>query len=118
MSDRTPSGFDMKLILAQLERIEDKVDKLDEKVDGIDRRVDSVDITLTRQHGSLEDHTRRSLANEKAVEILKDEIKPIVTHVHVVGLVSKWVAAGIGAVVGSGFIWELVKLAISKSVSP
>lgn len=68
--------------------IKDKLEKIDSKLDRLDSRLDNVDVTLAKQSIILEDHTRRSLANEKAVEIAKDnadkslealknEIKPI-----------------------------------------
>lgn len=68
--------------------IKDKLEKIDSKLDRLDSRLDSVDVTLAKQSVILEDHTRRSLANEeavkiakdvadKAIETLKNEIKPI-----------------------------------------
>jgi hypothetical protein len=48
----------------------------------IREKLHSIDITLTKQHMTLEDHTRRSLANEKAVDLLAAELKPIRAHVN------------------------------------
>jgi hypothetical protein len=44
-----------------------------EKLDLMDSRIDNIDVTLAKQHVTLEDHTRRSLANEKALEIVKTD---------------------------------------------
>lgn len=64
--------------------LKDKLEKMDGKLDKTDTRLDSVHdvlleqaVTLAKQSVILEDHTRRSLANEEAVEILKRELKPI-----------------------------------------
>lgn len=51
---------------SRLERIEDKIDSLSE-------RISSVDATLAAQHVTLKDHTRRSLANEESLELLKSQ---------------------------------------------
>lgn len=56
----------------------------------------SVDKTLALQHQSLDEHMRRSQANEKAIEMLKDELKPVVRHVISIQTIIKilsWVGA-------------------------
>lgn len=62
-------------------RIFDKLEKIEE-------RLTNVDITLVKQEGNLAEHMRRSLANERAIEILeqefKTELKPISSHVALV----------------------------------
>lgn len=61
-----------------LKRIEDKLDRMDarsdQRHDRIHDRLNSVDSTLTRQNLVLEDHTRRSLANEESVVLLRTEL--------------------------------------------
>lgn len=68
--------------------IKSTLEKMDSKLDRLDVRLDNVDVTLAKQSVVLEDHTRRSLANEeavkvnketsdKALEVLKNELKPI-----------------------------------------
>lgn len=44
-----------------------------EKLDKMDSRIDNIDITLVRQNITLEDHVRRSAANEETLEIVKNE---------------------------------------------
>ena len=65
----------------QLEKIENKIDKLD-------TRIDNVDVTLAKQSVILDEHTRRSLANEEQVALLKkkfdDELGPVKAHVQMV----------------------------------
>jgi hypothetical protein len=63
------------------------------------RSVSVIQSTLAAQHVTLEEHQRRSLANEKAVEQVRAEIKPISVHVAVVGAIGK-VLATVGTLVG------------------
>lgn len=81
-----------------LKRIEDKIDRLDS-------RVDNVDVTLAKQHMSLEEHMKRSLANEQAVEVLSSSLKPVFDHVTIVNFVFRVLLFA----VGSGFMWVFVK---------
>ena len=69
--------------------IKDYLSRIEEKLDKLDSRLDRVDVTLALQHASLEDHKRRSEANEEAVKILKNEVKPIVSHVYLMGVIGK-----------------------------
>lgn len=68
-----------------LEKIHDKLDKMSENIVSIDK-------TLIRQEASLNEHMRRSLANEEAINILKDELKPVTIHVLQVKTVGKILA--------------------------
>ena len=86
--------------------IKDHRARIEEKIDKLDSRLDKVDVTLALQHASLEDHKRRSEANEKAVEILKDEVKPIVSHVYLMGVLGKVFLV----ILGSGAIGKIVSL--------
>lgn len=86
--------------------IKDHLSRIEEKIDKLDSRLDKVDVTLALQHASLEDHKRRSEANEKAVEILKEEVKPIVSHVYLMGILGKVFLV----ILGSGAIGKIVSL--------
>lgn len=44
-----------------------------EKLDKMDSRIDNIDITLIKQNLTLEEHTRRSLANEETLEVVKHD---------------------------------------------
>ena len=61
--------------------MEEKLIKIEEKLDKIEERLGSMDVTLAKQEINLQEHMRRSLANEQAVEILANEFKPVQTHV-------------------------------------
>ncbi len=61
--------------------------------------VSEIKTTLLVQQSILEEHQRRSLANEEAVELLRQHIKPIEEHVIMVNTVVK-VALAIGGIIG------------------
>lgn len=58
-----------------------------------------IDVTLAAQHVTLEDHQRRSLANEELVETLRAEIKPLSLHVAIVNRMGAAIG-GIGILIG------------------
>jgi hypothetical protein len=69
-----------------LEQLFNKLDKLDERLDSVDR-------TLIKQEANLEEHMRRSLANEEAVNLLSQQLKPLNKHVIMVESIFKFVGA-------------------------
>lgn len=69
----------------RLEKIETKIDKLDE-------RLDKIDITLTKQHGSLDHHIKRTALAEENIEMLRSEIKPLAQHVATINHLAKIVS--------------------------
>lgn len=76
--------------------LKSSLDKIDSKLDRIDMRVDNLDVTSVKQQAILEEHQKRSLANEAAVEVLKVELVPIKEHVIKVKFIVKvisWVIA-------------------------
>jgi hypothetical protein len=60
------------------------VDHLEEKVDKILEKVSTIETTLAVQGSVLEEHQRRSLANEENVSLLREDFKPIQRHVTLV----------------------------------
>lgn len=69
--------------------------------------ITEIKITLAEQHATLEEHTRRSLANEQAVELLKEHLRPIERHVLMVNAAVKIILA-LGGVIG--FVASLLKI--------
>jgi hypothetical protein len=61
--------------------------------------VSEIKVTLAEQKVILEEHQRRSLANEEAVNILRDQMKPIENHVLMVNFAFK-VILSVGGVIG------------------
>lgn len=62
-----------------------QLDRIEAKVDRLDTRVDKIDTTLAAQHVSLKEHMRRTALNERAIEILAKDMKPVQKHVAMVG---------------------------------
>ena len=50
------------------------------KLDKMDTNIDAINITLAKQHITLEDHTRRSLANEEGLSLAKEEFSSRIKH--------------------------------------
>jgi len=92
--------------------IKDHLSRIEEKIDKLDSRLDKVDVTLGKQEVQLAEHMRRSLANEEAVEILKDEVKPIVSHVYLMGILGKVFLV----ILGSGAIGKLISVLLSMNL--
>ena len=93
-------------------RLFGEIDKIHQKLETIDNRVDLIHTTLSVQHEVLAEHQRRSLANEKAVEVIKDELKPIVTHVHVMNIIGKILLMA----AGSGVFFKLMQILFRLSI--
>lgn len=66
--------------------MDNKLDRIETKIDKLDSRIDNIDITLGKQHVTLEEHQRRSAANERAIDIIREELKPIAFHVKAVNI--------------------------------
>lgn len=58
----------------------------------LDLRLDDIHEVQVRHDENLKEHMRRSLANEQAVEALKQELTPVKKHIHMV--------QGVGAFIG------------------
>jgi hypothetical protein len=93
-----------------LHAIVSKLDKIDSKLDKLDTRVDNIDVTLGKQEVQLAEHMRRSLANEEAVSVIKDELKPVVSHVYLMGVLGKIALV----ILGSGAVGKLISLLMAQ----
>lgn len=69
--------------------MEKRLDRLEEKLDSVSDQLASIDKTLVANTVILEEHQRRSLANEKAVELLEAQVLPISKHVYLVNILAK-----------------------------
>lgn len=65
-----------------------------DKLDEMDKRLDEINVTLVKQEGNLQEHMRRSEANEKAVELLQSQLEPVKDHVKSVNAILRF-AGGI-----------------------
>lgn len=84
-----------------------QLDKIETKIDKLDSRIDNVDITLAKQSVILEEHTRRSLANEEQLELFRKnvdiDLKPIKGYMNLmhaafklIGIISSIASFGYG----------------------
>lgn len=90
--------------------MEKRLDRLEEKLDSVGDQLASIDKTLVANTVILEEHQRRSLANEKAVELLESQILPIAKHVYAVNLLANSALAILCSSVGLFIIQKILKL--------
>jgi len=57
------------------------VERIEIKLDKISDDIAEIKVTLAEQAVILKDHTRRSLAGEANLELLREQVKPIESHV-------------------------------------
>lgn len=87
-----------------------ETDRIIEAIEKLDSRLDNIDKTLIRQEFTLEEHQRRSLANEKSLELLEKKLGPVFTHVQLMNFLVKM---GI-LVITSSFFFDLLHWAAEK----
>jgi hypothetical protein len=84
--------------------LKEAINKIDVKVDRLDQRLDDASSIQAKNTVILEEHQRRSLANEKSVELIREEMKPVRTHVDRVEFIFKiigFLTTAVGLVTGS-----------------
>lgn len=67
----------------------DVLDRVETKIDMLSEKLEEINITTVRQQAILEEHQRRSVANEEAVKLLRSELKPLQDHASMVKGASK-----------------------------
>ena len=70
--------------------LKESLDKLDGKVDRLDQRLDVISDRHIANTTILEEHMRRTEANEENIKLLREEFKPIEKHVHMIHGVLKF----------------------------
>lgn len=85
--------------------MKDRDDRLEAKIDKVVEKIGNIEVVLSAQSEILKDHTRRSLANEKSVDILKEELKPVFTHLHIMNFIGKCAAIFLT----SEILWAMLK---------
>lgn len=103
MSKTTNSDEIMKIIIAKLDKIENKVDRLDE-------RLDSSEKVAIKQESNLELHMRRSDMLEKSHDALYLQVSPLLKIHTVVWGICK-IVSGIALVIG--IIVGIIKIVTS-----
>lgn len=74
-------------------------------------RLNEIEKTQVSHHETLRDHTRRSLANEENVALLRAEFKPVQQHVNQVQNILKIIGLIVAGIVGlAGFILTIIQI--------
>lgn len=70
-----------------------RLQSIEEKLDDLSDDQAHMNVLLSAQNQILEEHQRRSLANEEAVKILADQLKPVLLYSEMAKLVVKTLMA-------------------------
>jgi hypothetical protein len=90
--------------------VEKRLERLEDKLDSVAEQLSAIDKTLITNTVILEEHQRRSLANEKAVQLLEAQVLPISQHVHTMSVFGKIVLAIISSGVGLFLLQKVIAL--------
>ncbi len=82
----------------------------DDKLDSIANKIADIDATLKVQHQILDEHQRRSKANEDAIDIISKRLEPIQAQYIVIKFIAKWV----GILIGSEALFLLIQVILNK----
>lgn len=98
-------------VIESLERLSESQSKLDSAMERLSGTQADINATLERNTVILDEHMRRTEAAEKALELLKQEIEPVKTHVTAIKLLIK-----IGGVTGTivGVVLGILKFMSEK----
>jgi hypothetical protein len=88
--------------------VDKRLERLEDKIDSVADQLSSIDKTLVANTVILEEHQRRSLANEEAVKLLESQILPIAKHVHVMSIFGKITLAIISSSLGLYILQKLL----------
>lgn len=67
----------------------DLMERVLDRLDSIDSRLNNVDKTLVKQEMNLDEHMKRSDNLEEMINLVKNDLKPVETHVKSVNLILK-----------------------------
>lgn len=81
----------------------------DTKLDSIISKISDIDATLKVQQVILDEHQKRSAANERAIDIISDKLEPIQAQYIVIKFIAKWV----GILLGSEVFFLLVQVLLN-----
>ncbi len=97
-----------------LKLIIESLDKLSNTGSNIKEDIEEIKITMAKNTASLEEHIRRSEAAEEALEVLKNELKPVKSFYDGIIFVGKIVAflAVMASIIG--VVFEGLNLLLGK----
>jgi archaellum component FlaC len=75
------------------------LEKLEKKIDTLDVHLDGIKVILAKQQVGLDHHIKRTDLLEKRVEQVSSDLKPVSTHVAVMGGIAKAIVI-LGTIVG------------------
>lgn len=78
--------------------LKETLERIDKATEGIQQDVNSLKVTAAQQQTILDEHMRRTEANEKALELAQQRLTPLEHHVTMWGGVGKALAVA-GAVI-------------------
>lgn len=87
-----------------------RLERLEDKIDSVGEQLASIDKTLVANTVILEEHQRRSLANEESVKLLQAQVLPIAKHVHVMSVFGKIVLAVLSSSLGLYILQKVLHL--------
>ena len=82
----------------------DRLDKLEGKIDHISETLVKQELNLGRMVVIVDEHQRRSTAQEENVALLRKELKPVFSHISVMNFLGKIAIA----IISSGMIWQII----------
>lgn len=93
-------------------KIEEMMLRIWENQEELKKDVSEIKVAQAEMKVVLDEHQRRSLANEEAVAILRDQVKPIESHVFLVNTLTKLGLALIGGIVSIISLFQAVEFII------
>jgi hypothetical protein len=81
------------------EALYSRLGRIEDHADETSKSLNEIKVILTQQHTVLDEHIRRTEAAEDGIKLLQAEMKPLETHVAVVGAFGKVIAV-VGTIVG------------------
>lgn len=103
MSRKTPED----LLQAALDKIEKSTDETRTELQEMRKDMSSLASTGVKHQAILEEHIRRTEANEKALEMMGSRIAPLEKHVWMWGGVGKGLAVLAGLASITAAIWKI-----------
>lgn len=82
---------------------------IEDKIDTIVDKISNIDATLKVQHVVLEEHQKRSAANEEAIDVISRRLEPIQAQYTVIKFLAKW----IGILLGSEALFILIQILLN-----
>lgn len=86
-------------------------ERIEAKLDSINKDIQEIKVTQAKQHVTLEEHQKRSLANEQAVELLSEGLKPVHNQYIIISFCVKVLTV----LVGSGAVVALIEVIMKGS---